>query len=193
MNRITQLDPTAATGKSKQLFEEVQAKLGIVPNVLRVLANAPAALEGYLRLSDALAGGNFNARVREQIALAVAGSNLCAYSLAAHAFFGGRAGLTEKEIVDAGHAVAVHAKTDAILKLARNVVVERGEVSDAELDQAHACGLTDGEIVETVANVVLNILTNYVSHVAGAMVDFGEAKLSAANSNRVHDHSGAEL
>lgn len=193
MNRITQLDPTAATGKSKQLFDEVQARFGIVPNVLRALANAPAALEGYLRLSDALATGKFNARVREQIALAVAGSNLCGYSLAAHAFFGGRAGLTAKEIIDAGHAVAVHAKTDAILKLARNVVVERGEVSDAELEQAYASGLTDGEIVETVANVVLNILTDYVSHIAGAVVDIGEAKLSGADSNRIQDHSGAEL
>ena len=193
MNRITQLDPAAATGKSKQLFDEVQARYGVVPNILRVLANAPAALEGYLRFSDALNGGYFNARVREQIALAVAGSNLCGYSLAAHAFFGGRAGLTAKEIVDAGHAVSDHAKTDAILKLARNVVVERGELSDAELEQAYGFGLTDGEIVETVANVVLNILTNYVNHVARTVVDFGEAKLRGADLNRIQDHSGADL
>ena len=51
MNRITQLDPVQATGKTKQLFEAVQIKLGVVPNLFRVLGVAPAALEGYLNFA----------------------------------------------------------------------------------------------------------------------------------------------
>ena len=176
MNRITQLDPTQATGKVKQLFDEVQAKLGAVPNVFRVLGNAPAALDGYLKFDCALAGGSFNGKIREQIALAVAESNLCSYCLSAHTFIGVRAGLTEKEIADAGRAVAATAKTQAILKLARDIVVQRGEVSDADLEHARAFGLTGSEIIETVANVALNILTNYVNHVAHTVVDFAEVK-----------------
>ena len=39
-----------------------------------------------------------------------------------------------------------------------------------------AAKLTDAEIVETVANVALNILTNYVNHVAQTVVDFPEVK-----------------
>src|ERR1700691_3032378 len=62
VNRLTQLDPAQATGKTKQMFDDVQAKLGFVPNLFRVLANAPAALEGYLNFSGALAGGSLNAR-----------------------------------------------------------------------------------------------------------------------------------
>ena len=77
MNRMTQLDPASATGKTKQLFDGVQAKLGIVPNLFRVFGNSPAALEGYLNFSDALAGGVLSAKVREQIALAVAEINYC--------------------------------------------------------------------------------------------------------------------
>jgi uncharacterized peroxidase-related enzyme len=176
VNRITQLDPAQATGKTKQLFDGVQGKLGIVPNLFRVLGTAPAALEGYLNFSGALAGGSLNAKVREQIALAVAESNMCGYCLSAHTFIGGQVGLTEKDIADARHAHAAVEKTDAILKLARGIVVQRGELSDADLKQAHASGLTDGEIVETVANVVLNILTNYVNHVARTVVDFPEVK-----------------
>ncbi|HTZ83791.1 MAG TPA: carboxymuconolactone decarboxylase family protein [Candidatus Acidoferrales bacterium] len=177
MNRITQLDPARATGKTKELFDDVQAKLGIVPNVFRVLGNAPAALEGYLNFDAALAGGSFDAKIREQIALAVAESNLCRYCLSAHVFMGGRAGLTEKEIADAARSIAATAKTEAILKLARDIVVQRGEVSDADLEHARTCGLTDGEIVETVANVVLNILANYINHVARTVVDFAETKI----------------
>jgi uncharacterized peroxidase-related enzyme len=176
MNRIIQLDPVQATGKTKQLFEAVQKKLGVVPNLFRVLGVSPAALEGYLNFSEALAAGNFKSKIREQIALVVAEGNMCTYCLSAHTFIGGKVGLTEKDIADARHARAAAQKIDAILKLARNLVVQRGEVHDADLEQALASGLTDGDIVETVANVALNIFTNYVNHVARTVVDFPEVK-----------------
>lgn len=182
MNRIAQLDPAQATGRTKQLFDAVQAKLGTVPNLFRVLGNAPSVLEAYLNFSGALAGASLSAKLREQIALTVAVSNFCTYCLSAHAFSSRRAGLTESEIRNACHATAAIAKTDAILKLARNIVVQRGEVSEVEIEQARACGLTDGEIVETVANVALNIFTNYVNHVACTAVDFPEMKLDREQS-----------
>jgi uncharacterized peroxidase-related enzyme len=184
MNLINQLEPAQATGKTKQLFDAVQAKLGAVPNMFRVLGTAPAALEGYINFSSALAGGSFSAKVREQIALAVAESNLCGYCLSAHTFLGGRVGLTEKDIVEARHATAETGKTDAILKLARGIVVQRGEVSEADLKQARASGLTDGDIVETIANVVVNIFTNYVNKTARTVVDFPEVKPGNGLSSR---------
>jgi uncharacterized peroxidase-related enzyme len=187
VNRIAQLDLAEATGRTKQLFEGVQAKLGVVPNLFRVLGNAPAALEAYLDFSGMLAGASFDAKLREQIALTVAGSNLSGYCLSAHAFIGGRAGLSEREIADAGHAIGATAKTDAILKFARNVVVQRGEVSDADLEQARTSGLTDAEIVETVAHVALNIFTNYLNHVARPVVDFPEVKLDQVELDQMHD------
>jgi uncharacterized peroxidase-related enzyme len=197
VNRIAQIDPAEATGRTKRLFDGVQAQLGVVPNLFRVLGNAPAALEAYLNFSGALAGASFNAKLRAQIALTVAGSNLSGYCLSAHAFIGGRAGLSEREIADAGHAIGATAKTDAILKFARNLVVQRGEVSDADLEQARTSGLTDGEIVETVAHVALNIFTNYLNHVARPVVDFPEMKLDQVELNHrtseilpTNSHSG---
>lgn len=176
MNRIAQLDPAQVKGKTKQLFDGVQAKLGFVPNLFRVLGNSPAALEGYLNFSGALASGVLNAQTREQIALAVAEVNYCGYCLSAHAYIGGKAGLNDKQIADARHAAAASERTDAILKLARSVIVQRGEVSDADFKAARTAGLGDAEIVETVANVSLNILTNYLNHVARTVVDFPEVK-----------------
>ena len=176
MNRISHLDPAHSTGKTKQLFDAVQSKLGLVPNLVRVLGNAPAALEGYLGLSGALAGGSLSAKIREQIALTVAESNLCGYCLSAHTFLGGKVGLTAEDIAGARRANATADKTDGILKLARSIVVQRGEVSDADFSKARAAGLTDGDIVETVANVAVNILTNYLNHVARTVVDFPEVK-----------------
>ena len=84
MNRIAQLDPQTTTGPTKTLFEGVRKKLGLVPNLVRVLGNAPAALQSYLSFSAALADGSFSPKLREQIALTVGETHHCAYCLSAH-------------------------------------------------------------------------------------------------------------
>lgn len=181
MTRIPALDPTTATGKTKTLLDAVQKKLGRVPNMMRTLAQAPAALDGYLAFSGALAGGSLDAKVREQIALTVAEANLCDYCLSAHTAIGGMVGLSAADVNAARTATASQPKTNALLKLARSLVVNRGEIPDSDLAAARAAGLGDGEIIETTANVALNILTNYVNHVAQTVVDFpAVAKASPA-------------
>ena len=184
--RIQPVDPARATGSIKRLFAEIQAKFGLVPNLFRVLANAPAALEGLMSLGAALAGGSLDEKTREQLALTIAESNLCGYCLSAHTAMAAKIGLKQAEINDAIHASAVDARTDALLKLARNIVVQRGEISDSDLQRARAAGLSDGEIIETVANVALNIFNNYVSHAARIPIDFPQ------NESRKKSAQGGE-
>ena len=57
LSRIQPVDPHGATGKTGRLFVQIRAELGVVPNLLRVLANAPVALEAYVNFSEALAKG----------------------------------------------------------------------------------------------------------------------------------------
>ncbi len=177
-SRIPNVDAERVTGKTRRLLGQVRRKLGLVPNFFRVLANAPVALEGYLNFSAALAGGSLDNRIREQIAIVVAESNLCRYCLSAHAFWAEKAGLSSEEIASAVHARSSDPRTDAVLKLTRAIIVQRGEVGDAELERARSAGLTDGELVETVANVALNIFTNYLNHVARTPLDFPEINSS---------------
>jgi uncharacterized peroxidase-related enzyme len=176
MNRIHQTDPTTSTGKAGQLFTAVQGKLGLVPNMMRVLGNSPAALEGYLNLSGALAGGVLAPQLREQIALAVAEINGCGYCLSAHTLLGGKAGLATDEIISARKSAATDSKSDAALKLARAITLQRGVIADSDLQSARAASLNDAEIVEVVTHVALNILTNYTNNVAQTVIDFPEIK-----------------
>jgi len=176
MNRITQVDPNTATGRTRELFTAVQSKFGTVPNVLRVLGNSPAALSGFLNFNTALADGFLDAKVRERISLAVAETNLCNYCLSAHSTIGCQIGLSDQDVADARRASSSTAKTDAILKFTRSIVINRGELSDKELKEAKTAGLSEGEIVEIVANVASNILTNYVNHIAKTVVDFPEVR-----------------
>lgn len=182
MPRLNAIDPKEATGKAKELLDGVKTKIGMVPNLMRTFANSPAALEGYLNFSGALGGGLLDAKLREQIALAVADANNCEYCLSAHTAIGKMAGLNENELVSSRQASSIDAKTDAALKFAHQLVVKRGELFDSEVQAVRAAGYNDGEITEIIANVALNIFTNYFNHVAQTVVDFPKVSLTVAKA-----------
>jgi alkylhydroperoxidase family enzyme len=70
---------------------------------------------------------------------------------------------------------------NAALVLGRAVVLARGKVSDADIAEARKAGLDQAAIVEVVAHVALNVLTNYINNVAQTTIDFPAAPaLSAA-------------
>ena len=172
MSRIKPLDPKATTGATRQMLDAVQASLGTIPNLMKTLAAAPAALKGYLELNETLAGGVLDRRFREQIAIAVAETNSCGYCLAAHHVLGALAGLTPDEMARNREARSGDARREAGLRFAKAVVVDHGQVSDASLTAVRSAGFEDAEIVEIVANVAVNIFTNYINHVAQTTVDF---------------------
>ena len=180
MSRLNAVAPESVTGKVKDLLDAVRGKFGMVPNVIREMANAPAVLDAYLQFSGALARGTLRPIVREQIALAVAQANGCDYCLAAHSASGKAAGLTAEQIRGSRLGVGADPATDALVRFARKVVDARGRVSDEDIEAVRAAGFDDGAIAEVVANVALNILTNYYNIVADSEIDFTRAEMIGA-------------
>jgi uncharacterized peroxidase-related enzyme len=176
MSRFAQINPESATGKARELLEAVKTKMGLVPNMTRAMANAPAVLEGYLALSGALGHGVLSAKHREQIALAVGQANHCEYCVAAHSAIGKMVGLSAEQIIDSRRGTAVDAKTDRLIRFARGLVDQRGNVSDADIAEVRAAGFDDDAIAEIVAGVALNIFTNYFNQVAGTDIDFPQVQ-----------------
>jgi uncharacterized peroxidase-related enzyme len=173
MTRLKALRPEDATGKTKELFNGVQSKLGMVPNMMRTMGNSSAVLEGYLNLSGALGHGTLGAKTGELIALAVAESNTCDYCLSAHSFIGEKlVGIDTPSLTAAREGNNSHAKIDAALKFAQALVTKRGSVNDMDVNTVKAAGYTDGEVGEIVAHVALNILTNYLNKTAQTDIDF---------------------
>lgn len=184
MPRITPVQPADANGKAKQLLDAVQAKFGLTPNLIKTLATSPAALEGYLNFGAALAGGAFDAKFREQIALTVSQANSCEYCLAAHIAFGHLVGLEPDDITASRYARASDPKDEAGLVFAQAIVVNRGDVSDDAVKKVRAAGFTDGEITELVAHVAINIFSNYCNNVAQTVLDFPRVELSLGTAAR---------
>ena len=179
MSRLTAIDPAQAQGTAKDLLDAVQGKLGITPNMMRTMAQSPAVLEGYLSFSGALAKGTLSAALRAQIALAVAEQNGCNYCLAAHSALGKMAKLDDESILASRQGNAADPKAQAALQFAHTLIATHGAVSEADVAQARAAGFTEGEIGEIIANVALNIFTNYFNTAAQTDIDFPKVQLLA--------------
>lgn len=172
MSRLKAIDPSTATGKAKELLDAVKGKLGIVPNMTRVMAASPVVLESYLGFSGALAGGLLDARTREKLALLTAQENSCDYCLSAHTAIGKMVGLKHEEIVASREGEGSDARTTAALTFAKQILDARGQIGEDEISAARNAGFSDGEIAEIIAHVALNVFTNYFNIAADVDIDF---------------------
>jgi len=172
MTRIRPIDPNDANNGAAELLSAVKKEMDSVPNLLATMANSPVVAKAYLKFSQTLSAGMLPPRLREQIALVVGETNGCGYCVAAHTVLGKGVGLTEAETCNARRALSRDNKEHAALDFARKVVQHRGVLADAEVEHIRQWGYSDGEICEIVANVALNVFTNYFNLVAGTEVDF---------------------
>lgn len=177
MSRLPAIQTEQAAGKAKELLEGVQAKLKITPNMMRVMANSPAVLQGYLSFSGALASGALDPKLREEIALEVGEQNSCAYCVSAHTAIGKMTGLTDAEIGAARDAKSDSPRNRAALEFARQIVAKQGRPTDADVESVRRAGFSDGEIAEIIAHVALNVFTNYFNNTAQVEIDFPKIAL----------------
>ena len=180
MARIQPISYEESTGRVKELLTGVKRTLGMTPNMMKTMAQSPAVLEAYLNFSTSLGGGSLDAKLREQIALVSAEVNGCGYCAAAHTAIGKMIGLGEDAILAARKGHSIDARANAALQFARNVIVNRGEVSDTDLQAVKDLGFSDGEISEIIAAVALNIFTNYFNLIAKTDIDFPKVQIRAA-------------
>lgn len=178
MQRIPALVPEETTTKSKEMFDAIQKKLGMVPNMMRTMGNSPAVLNGYLSFSGALGEASIGAKLGEQIAIAVSNANSCDYCNAAHSYIGEKlVGMEVPTIESAKTGNAPDKKAEAALKFARKLVEKKGKVSDSDVEELKSAGFSDQGITEIIAHTALTIFTNYFNNGLQVVVDFPKVDL----------------
>ncbi len=182
MSRLSIPTVDNAAEAAKPLLAAVQKQFGMVPNLMKVAGHSPAALEGYLALNGALGKGKLTAALRERIALAVAEYNGCDYCLSAHTYMGTNlAKLSSTEVAAARDGHSEDAGAQAALQFALRVAQSRGRVSDADIATLRLAGFDEASVIEIVAHVAINVLTNYINNVVQTPIDFPvvQARLAA--------------
>jgi len=178
MNRIPHLSIDQTSPEVATTLNAVKSRIGMVPNLFSTFAHAPVVLNAYLNFSEQLTKGKLTAKQREIISLTVGQINACQYCLSAHTLMSKGAGLSLEETYHARQGRATDAKDAAVAQLAHSIATNKGQITDVELQSAKEAGLNDELIIEIIANVALNVLTNFTNNVAQTKIDFPEVPVA---------------
>ncbi|MCE0765343.1 peroxidase-related enzyme [Pseudonocardia kujensis] len=156
-------------GDLRERIGAIAEKSGFVPNVFRALARRPRELRAFLDYHDALMDSDdgLSKAERELIVVATSGANHCTYCVVAHGAIL-RIRAKDAEIADRvatnPYAVELSRRERAIVDLALLVATDSAALTEAELDDARAAGLTDDEIWDVGAITALFALSNRMAH-----------------------------
>jgi alkylhydroperoxidase family enzyme len=161
------------SGQASEELKEIASQLNLdgIPNFLRLLAKSRVSAEAYLHTEAALADGVLSPHQRAKIALLVAEINGSQYCRALSEHIARVAGLTDADIMLSRTACSDDPKAQAMMHFVQAIVLQRGEVGNDDFTAMRKAGLSESEMIEILANVALNIFTNYFNILAQTDLD----------------------
>jgi uncharacterized peroxidase-related enzyme len=160
---------------NQALFDNLQQKLGFVPNLYASFAHSETALGDYLSLQNRKS--TLRAKEREVINLVVSEVNGCLYCLSAHTVLGKMNGFSEAQILEIrGGEAAFDPKLDALAKFVREVTVNRGKPSAGSKQALLAAGYSVANLVDILIVIGDKIISNYLHGVGEFEIDFPVAQ-----------------
>ncbi|MFT5774955.1 carboxymuconolactone decarboxylase family protein [Hyphomonas sp.] len=160
-------DETTAPPAARPLLEHVKRANGIMPNMLGVLAENPAALEGYLSLSRIFDDAGFSPLERQVVQTTVSVENACHFCVAAHSASAAAEGLDASviEAIRTNQRIA-DTRLEALRVFTRRMAQQRGFVSDTDVSVFLNAGWEKAAILGVILGVALKTMSNYANHVA---------------------------
>jgi len=166
------LTETTSDERAAATLQNVRQKMGFIPNMLGVMAHAPAVLESYLDLTSRYDSSSLTPAERQIVLLAVSQYNACDYCLAAHSMIARKQGVSPQtvEAVREGRELA-DSKHEALRQFTLAMVRTSGRPSDAERQAFHDAGYSEAQILEVVLGIALKTLSNYTNHMMDPEID----------------------
>lgn len=162
-----------APEESRPLLEDSAKAYGRVPGLHAVMAEAPALLEGYKQLHRLFAEKtSFDKDELTVVWQAINVEHACRYCVPAHT------GIAKAMKVDDAITNALrdetplpNARLEALRTFTLRVVRQRGNVTDAEVQEFLDAGFTRRQILEVILGVAQKVMSNYTNHLAQTPVD----------------------
>jgi len=167
INGFTLHDSTTAAPDSAVLLDQIQKGWGFVPNLHRVLAESPAALEAYGALWGIAEKTGFTPVERNVAYLAIIYENACTYCMAGHTNLSKMARVDDATIaaVREGRPIA-DVRLEALRVFAASVTRNRGVVSSAEVEAFKGAGYDNRAILDVLVLSATKLISNYANHLA---------------------------
>lgn len=176
MNKLQVPTKEQVSADAQVIFEQIQKRLGKVPNLYATIGHSANALKGFLEFEATLGKGEFTAPEREAIALVVSEVNSCDYCLAAHSLMATKNGFTKEDTLAIRKVAVSDAKLQAVLELAKSIAENKGHADETTLENFFAAGYSEAAAIELIGLVTARIFTNYAFALTGVAVDFPAAE-----------------
>ncbi len=166
MSRLPLRSIEDAPEAARDLLTAAEKRNGYLPNLLRVLANAPVALETYLTVSGINARASLSLAEREVVQITAAATHGCGFCVAGHTAIATKQAGLAPAVVEALRSLG-HVPDDrleAVALFTKAVIAGRGRVTDAELNAFQEAGFTDQAALEVVLGVSLATLCNFANN-----------------------------
>lgn len=168
MSRLPLQTLDTAPAASRPFIERAIANNGYLPNLIAALANAPAALEAYLTVSDINTRSSLTLAEREVVQITAASTHGCAFCVAGHTAIALKKAKFSPAQVEAlrNQSRAGVDRLDALAAFTRAVIRDRGAVADAALQDFVAAGFQPEQALDVVLGVSLATLCNFANNLA---------------------------
>ncbi|HJR29609.1 carboxymuconolactone decarboxylase family protein [Pseudomonas citri] len=185
MSRLTLHTLQSAPEAAKPFLENAQKNSGFLPNLLALLANAPAALETYVTVSALNGKAELSLAEREVVQLIAATTHGCDFCVAGHTSVAVNKAKLPDEVVRAlrEQATVPEVKLEALAAFAREVIATRGNVNDTIYSAFKTAGYSEGNALEVILGVSLATLCNFANVFAGTPLNPELAKYRWQSGN----------
>jgi len=155
-----------APEEAKPRLEAAEKNNGFLPNLVRLLANAPIALETYQTVSAINGRASLSLAEREAVQITAAATHGCGFCVAGHTAIADKKARLDAGVISAlrDRTEVPDARLDAVARFTEAVIASRGAVSDAELAAFKAAGFDDQAALEVVLGVSLATLCNFANN-----------------------------
>jgi len=172
MASFTLHDSSTAPEGARDFIAGVEKKMGFVPSLYAVFAENPAVLNAYTQLADQLGKTGLSPLEQQIVTITASVENECHFCVAAHTTISEGQGL-DLSVIDAvreDRAIA-DPKMEALRLFSKKVVIDRGFVSDTDVDTFLAAGYDRSAVLAVILGVSLKVISNYTNHVAETPVN----------------------
>lgn len=172
-------DETTAPEAARPALEATRKNFGMIPNLERVMASAPALLQGYSQTWDLFDETSLTPVERQVVYLTANYENECTYCVPWHSLLAVKAGMPE-EVLEALRSGArlPDVRLEALRSFARSLIANRGKVSEAERQAFFDAGYGEAQALEVVLGLAVKLMSNYTNSIAGTPLDKSVEKLA---------------
>lgn len=157
---------------SKPLIQGAIKSYGFLPNLLGTMAEAPAMLEGYMKLAGIFDKTDLSETERQIILMTNNRLNGCVYCMAAHTSLSQMGGVSD-DVIEAlrGGTPIADAKLEALRQFAIVINERRGWPTEDQIADLLSVGYTRQTVIEVILGTALKVMSNYTNHIAETPVD----------------------